>query len=72
MSISSTQLVIALAAGVAGTGFIGLILVPAVSSYSRLWERFAAGFLTLYILATLVGAGALLGLFVVWSYDRWA
>jgi hypothetical protein len=34
-----------------------LILAPAWSSYSRLWERLAATVLTLYVLAVLVGVG---------------
>jgi hypothetical protein len=37
--------------------YAGLILVPAWTSYSRLWERLAAGFLTLYVLAVLVAVG---------------
>jgi hypothetical protein len=39
--------------------YAGLILVPAWSAYSRLWERLAATVLTLYVLAVLVGAGIL-------------
>jgi hypothetical protein len=37
--------------------FAGLILYPAWSSYSRLWERVAATVLSLYVLAVLVGVG---------------
>ena len=37
--------------------FAGMILVPAWSSYSRLWERLAATVLSLYVLAVLVGVG---------------
>jgi hypothetical protein len=72
LDLSSTEVAIAIAAGIVGAGYIALILAPAVSAYGRLWERFAAAFLTLYILGTLVGGGALLGLAVVWSYDRYA
>ncbi|HEX3510178.1 MAG TPA: hypothetical protein VHT27_03675 [Solirubrobacteraceae bacterium] len=39
--------------------YTGLILVPAWTSYSRLWERLAATVLTLYVLGVLVGAGVL-------------
>lgn len=70
--LTPTQVAIAIAAGIVGAGYIAFILVPAVSSYGRLWERIAAGFLTLFILGTLVGTGAALGLAVVWSYDRYA
>jgi hypothetical protein len=37
--------------------YTGLILVPAWTAYSRLWERLAATVLTLYVLAVLVGVG---------------
>jgi transketolase C-terminal domain/subunit len=72
LDLTTTELSIAVAAGIAGAGYIALILTPAVSAYGRVWERIAAGFLTLYILATLLGIGAALGLAVIWSYDRYA
>jgi hypothetical protein len=37
--------------------YTGWILVPAWTSYQRLWERLAATLLTLYVLAVLVGVG---------------
>ena len=37
------------------------ILVPAVGCYGRIWEKIAAGFLTLFMLATLVGIGVGIG-----------
>jgi transketolase C-terminal domain/subunit len=70
--LTTTELAIAIAAGIVGAGYIAFILAPAVVAYGRLWERIAAGFLTLYVLATLLGAGAVIGLAVVWSYDRYA
>jgi hypothetical protein len=72
IDISSTQVVLALAAGVIGSGFIMFILVPAWDSYGRLWERVAASFLSLFILASLLGIGAAIGLAIVWSYDQYA
>jgi hypothetical protein len=48
--------------------YVGLILTPAWSSYSRLWERVAAGVLSLYVLAVLVGAGVVVGLAVVYFW----
>ena len=72
LDLSSTDLAIAAAAGIVGAGYIAFILIPAVSAYGRLWERVGAAVLTLYILGTLVGAGLLVGLAVVWSYDRYA
>jgi hypothetical protein len=71
-NLTTTELALALAAGVVGAGYIAFILVPAWESYGRLWERVAASFLTLYTLATLLGIGAAIGLLIVWSYDRYA
>lgn len=49
--------------------FVGLILVPAVSSYGRLWEKAAAGFVSLFILAALVLTGVVAGLAFVYYYN---
>jgi hypothetical protein len=70
--LTTTELALALAAGVVGASYIAFILVPAWESYGRLWERVAASFLTLFTLATLLGIGASIGLLIVWSYDRYA
>jgi hypothetical protein len=72
LDLTTTELAIAIAAGIVGAGYLAFILAPAVAAYGRLWERVAAGVLTLYILATLLGIGAAVGLAVVWSYDRYA
>lgn len=72
LDFSTTELAIALAAGIAGAAYVFFILVPAIRAYGRVWERIAAGFLTLYIAGTLLGTGAVIGLAVVWSYDRYA
>ena len=71
LSLSTTEVALALGAGIAGAGYIAFILLPAWHAYGRLWERIAAGFLTLFILATLLGMGAGLGFAIVWSYDRY-
>lgn len=49
--------------------FIGLILSPALSAYGRTWEKFAAGFLSLFVLAALVLIGVALGLYVFYKWD---
>jgi hypothetical protein len=50
--------------------FIGLILMPAVSSYGRWHERLAAGFLSLMIFGGLVTIGVVAGLaWVLVSHD---
>jgi hypothetical protein len=72
LSLSTTELALALAAGLIGAGYIALILVPAWECYGRVWEKLAATFLTLYVLATLLGIGAAIGLAIVWSYDQYA
>jgi hypothetical protein len=48
--------------------FVALILVPALSAYGRLWEKAAAGFLSLFVLAALVVGGVVIGLAVVYYY----
>jgi hypothetical protein len=72
LDLNTTELAIALAAGIAGAAYVFFIVIPAVRAYGRVWERLAAGFLTIYIVATLLGIGAVVGLAVVWSYDRYA
>jgi hypothetical protein len=49
--------------------FVGLILVPALGSYGRLWEKAAAGILSLVVLAALVLIGVVVGLAVVYYYN---
>jgi hypothetical protein len=69
MSKTAVTDLIAVCAGVFSLAlFAGLILGPAWSSYTRLWERVAAGILSLYVLAVLVGAGVLGGLAVVYYW----
>ncbi len=68
----STEMVIALAGPLALAAYVGLILIPAWTSYGRWWERLAATFLTFYIMAALVGIGAAIGFGIIWTYDEWA
>jgi hypothetical protein len=49
--------------------FVALILTPALSSYGRIWEKAAAGFLSLFVLAALVLSGIVVGLIVVYYYN---
>jgi hypothetical protein len=73
MSNETITYVVAAASAVAGLSvYIGLILVPAWQAYSRVWERLAATFLTLYVVAAFMLVGVLVGAAVVWTYDRWA
>ncbi len=69
---TTTEITIALAIGLTVSCYAALIVMPAWRCYGRLWEKLAASFLTLFILATLLGTGTVIGLAVVWSYDRYA
>jgi hypothetical protein len=71
-ALTTTELTITLAAGIVGAGYIAFILVPAISAYTRFWEKVGAAFLTLFMLASLIGIGAGIGLAIVWSYDSYA
>ena len=51
------ELVAGASAVIALAVYAGLILRPAWTAYSRLWERVAAAVLSLYVLAVFVGAG---------------
>jgi hypothetical protein len=71
MSPQTITVVVAVACGaLALAAYVGLILVPAVSSYSRWWDRIGAGFLSLYVLAAFMIAGVGGGAGVVWFWDR--
>jgi hypothetical protein len=69
MSETDVTYLVAACAGVFSVAlFVGLILAPAWSAYSRIWERVAASFLSLYVLAMLVGIGVAAGLAVVYFW----
>jgi hypothetical protein len=72
LDLSSTEIVIALASALVLVCFIVLIVLPATRCYGRVWEKLAASVLALYVLATLLGIGAALGLAIVWTYDTYA
>ena len=62
--VAGSSAVIVLAA------YIGLILVPAWTAYSRVWERLAATFLSLYVLGGFIVVGVAAGAAVIWFWDR--
>ncbi|MGC1851372.1 MAG: hypothetical protein WA687_02900 [Solirubrobacterales bacterium] len=49
--------------------FVALIFVPAIGSYGRIWEKAAAGFLSLIVLIALVLTGVVVGLAIVYYYN---
>jgi hypothetical protein len=53
------NILIACAAVFALAAFVWLIMVPAVGSYARAWERLAVAFLSIYVFAVLVAIGAI-------------
>jgi hypothetical protein len=60
------------ACAVAGfVAWVALILIPAWTAYWRLWQRFVAAILSLYIAVAMTGLGIVLGLGVVpWAWDH--
>jgi hypothetical protein len=65
-----TYLIVACCAVFGMAAFGALIVAPAWSAYTKLWQRVAATFLSLYVLAGLLVIGAGLGLLVVLLWDR--
>jgi hypothetical protein len=68
--VEDEYVLFAIAAAICLIAFVGLILVPAVSSYGRLWEKAVAGLLSLIVLLALVLTGVVVGLAVVYYYDE--
>jgi hypothetical protein len=66
--VSTETIAIGAAAAACAMAWAVFILAPAWTSYGRLWERMAASFLTLFILATLLGIGVVVGLAIVWAF----
>ncbi|MEA2444753.1 MAG: hypothetical protein QOJ12_2045 [Thermoleophilales bacterium] len=67
-NLSATQIVLGVAGLVALVAYVVFIFAPSWKSYGRIWERLAAGFLSLYIAAALVGIGIAVGVGVVALY----
>lgn len=66
--IDHQYLLYGIAAAICLVVFVTLILSPALSAYGRIWEKAAAGFLSLFVLAALVLGGVVIGLVVVYYY----
>jgi hypothetical protein len=63
-------LIVGAAALISLVAWVALVVVPAWSAYSRLWDRVLAMLLSVYVLAAFVLAGAGVGAAVLWYYDR--
>jgi len=67
--IENEYLLFGAAGLVSVAAFVSLILTPALSSYGRVWEKAAAGVLSLFVLAALVLVGVVAGLAIVYYYN---
>jgi hypothetical protein len=70
--LSPFEISVVLAGAVALVAYCVFIVAPAWSSYGRAWEKVAASFLTLFMLATLMGMGIGIGAALVYFYDQYA
>jgi hypothetical protein len=66
--VGDEYLLFAVAGAISLAAFVGLILVPALSAYGRIWEKAAAGLLSMVVLAALVVTGVIIGLTIVYYY----
>lgn len=69
--LSVTQLTLGGGGLIVVIAYVVLIVVPAWRSYGRWWERIAASFMTLFILAALIGLGTAAGAGIVRAYEYW-
>jgi hypothetical protein len=67
--IENEYLLFGIAGLVALSAFVGLILIPALSAYGRIWEKAAVSVLSLVVLAALVLVGVIVGLLIVYYYN---
>jgi len=66
----ATILIASICGVLAIAAFVWFIAWPACNAYSNVWERIAAGFLSLYVLAALVLVGAAGGAAFAYYWDR--
>ncbi len=65
-----TYIAVGSAAGVSLIAWVALVLVPAWTSFSRVWERIVATVLSVYVLAAFALLGVLLGGGFLWNFDE--
>lgn len=69
MSNVSTELLIFGGAGLISLlAFGGLILAPAIGSFSRAWEKVTAAAISVVVLVALVGLGVGIGILIVYFW----
>lgn len=67
--IATQYWIVGAATVVSLAAFVGLILVPALGSFGRAWEKAAAGFLSIFVLLTLVMIGIAVGLVLFYDFS---
>ena len=71
MSNTSITYFVGACAGVFSfAAYVAFVAVPAWNAYSRAWQRVAAVALSLYVLATMIGIGILIGALVTLNWDQ--
>jgi len=68
--IENEYLLFGVAGLIALAAFVGLILVPALGAYGRIWEKAVAGLLSVIVLAALILVGVVIGLAIVYYYPQ--
>jgi hypothetical protein len=68
-SMSAEVLIFAGAGLITLIAFTTLILVPAIGSFSRGWEKATAAALSLIVLLALIGLGLAIGVAIVYYWD---
>ena len=68
--IGNEYLIFGAAGLISLVAFVTLILAPALSSYGRGWVKFAAGFLSVFVLLVLVSIGIGVGVLIVVNYNE--
>lgn len=68
-SLTTTYVIVAVAAAIGLSLFAIWILAPAWTSYGRTWERFAAAVLSIFVLTAFVATGVGAGLLIVYEWD---
>jgi len=69
-STSLTYLIVAVVGVISLSLWIWLIVVPAWTSFARVWQRLVAVVLSVYVLAAFIALGGLVAAAVLWYYDE--
>ena len=69
LAIGTEYLLFGGAALISVLAFAALILVPALGSYGRTWEKATAAILSVFVLAALLLLGVAIGIAIVYFWD---